>query len=76
MSLPELASALKILNEAFREMGIKKQTWDAFISRLTTIRNFVAHSNRDSIRDFSIKNIVDSMDEAEKYVRLLVRYNN
>ena len=56
-------------------LGIKGEAWTAYISRLSSIRNWVAHSNTEQMTKHPFHDIVEHLQLTEKYIKKLNSYS-
>jgi hypothetical protein len=56
-------------------LGVKGEVWTAYIARLSSIRNWVAHSNTEQMTKHPFHDIVEHLQLTEKYIKKLNSYS-
>ena len=74
LDLRALGSAISLIQPSLNHLGLKKEIWLNYITLLTNLRNWVAHSNTDELNRASFFDIVDLMNKTESYIRKLIAY--
>ncbi len=69
-----LGKALAVLKSPLIHIGVSKLDWDSFIDTLSSIRNWVAHSNTEQLVKHPFFDVVAKAQLTERYIYKLNSY--
>lgn len=74
LDIKSLGKLLTFLKSPLVHLGATKESWESYIDGISTLRNWVAHSNTEQITKHPFHDIVKRIQLTESYIRKLNRY--
>lgn len=74
LDIKGLGNALAMLKNPLIHIGITQANWKVYIDVLSSIRNWVAHSNTEQLVKYPFFDIIEKVQQTEKYIYKLNSY--